>query len=143
MHGSNITRGDVLPSIQPLVIARADFEKLYPVYQKMALALAQTGDVLIVDTIQPSVSSENPSLLSEQANNKPHLPPEGAPIAMSGHALKRPWGCLSIPERAFLGLPAMGAEGVSPSGGGFAAPTLGYYTLIRTATPENEWRVES
>ena len=60
MHGSNFAGRDGLPSIQPFVIARADFEKLYPVYQRMALALVQTGKVLIIDY---SPSSNHPSPL--------------------------------------------------------------------------------
>src|SRR5512133_3046788 len=57
MHASNSLMGGILPSIKPYVIARADFENLLPVYKKMALALVQTGKVLIVGYSQPSTES--------------------------------------------------------------------------------------
>ena len=130
--------------LQPFVIARADFEKLYPVYQKMALALVQTGKVLIVDTIQPSVSSENLPLVSEQANNTPHLPPKGAPSKCTKSPIPAPGGSsCATPERARDVAMSAGAEGAVPHqrGAALPPPTLGYYRLIRNGTPENDWKV--
>jgi hypothetical protein len=142
MHTGNSHDGRLTPAI-PFVIARADFEKLYPVYQKMALALVQTGKVLIVDSIQPPVSSENPSLVSEQANNKPHLPPKGAPSQCTKSPIPAPGGSsCATPERARDVAMSAGAEGETPTvGGGWPPPTLGYYRLIRNETPENDWKV--
>lgn len=114
MHGGNSHEG-LLTSAIPFVIARADFEKLYPVYQKMALALVQTGKVLIIDTIQPPVSSENPSFVSEQANNKPHLPPKGAPSQYTKSPIPAPGGSsCATPERAWDVALSAGAEGACP-----------------------------
>ncbi len=124
MHGSNITRGGILPSIQPFVIARADFEKLYPVYQKMALALVQTGKVLIVDYSQPST-------VSYACQPSTALPAKRDPSFVSGTCHKKPVGMLVHPRKGFFGLGLRGGVGGDPQRGRLAAPSLGYYRLIR------------
>jgi hypothetical protein len=114
MQSGYSQNGTSTPKI-PYVIARADFEKLYPVYQKMALALVQTGKVLIVDTIQLPVSSENPSFVSEQANNEPHLPPKGVPSHCTKSPIPAPGGSSgATPERARDVALSAGAEGACP-----------------------------
>jgi hypothetical protein len=143
MQSGYSQNGTSTPKI-PYVITRSDFSKLYPVYQKMALALVQTGKVLIVDTIQPSVSSANPPLLSEQANNKPHLPPKGVPSYCMKSPIPVPGGSsCATPERARDVALSAGAEGAVPHqwGAALPPPTLGYYRLIRNGTPENDWKV--
>lgn len=50
--------GIFTPSI-PYVIPLSDFLKLYPIFQKMAHALVQTGKVRIVDDSQPSTVSDS------------------------------------------------------------------------------------
>jgi hypothetical protein len=117
MHGSNSTRGDILPSKKPFVVARADFEKLYPVYQKMGLALVQTGDVLIVDT--PPALTGMPSAERQQSDK--HVAP--------------PLGGGGSPSQSEDG----GSRQRYPQGAGVPAP-LGYYRLIRNGA--SEWKIE-
>jgi len=54
MQPSN-TQNGFLPA-SPFVIAMADFHKLLPVYQRMALALQQTGKIHIFDYPQSSTA---------------------------------------------------------------------------------------
>ena len=69
--------GIFTPSI-PYVIPLSDFLKLYPIFQKMARALVQTGKVLIVDDSQPStVSSSHPSSTDPPRKRLPVAPLEG------------------------------------------------------------------
>jgi hypothetical protein len=128
MHGSNTKRSGVLPSIQPLVIARSDFEKLYPVYQKMALALVQTGKVLIVEDTQPSTAP---------------MPPSGgyrncAPSHSGGLVAQE--GAEGVPFRASLD--GDGGFRGTPQRDGHQPVSLGYYRLIRNGTLEKRIGVE-
>jgi len=110
----------------PYVITRSDFSKLYPVYQKMALALMQTGKVIIVDESAP-----------EQ-----ELPPKGVPSHCMKSPMPAPGGSSSAtPERARDVALSAGAEGACPHqwGAALPPPTLGYYRLIRNETSESEW----
>jgi len=147
MHGSNTKRGGILPSKEPFLIARADFEKLDPVYQKMALALVQTGKVIIVDDPQPSTVSSA-------------CQPSTAPMPLSrGYRY-----CAPAPDHGGLvaqegveGVPQKGASrdgvhfGATPDGGLIMTPqrdghqpgSLGNYRLIRNETSENDWSVVS
>ncbi len=58
MNTGNITSGNI-PQIMPYAITLSDFLKLYPIFQKMAHALVQTGKVRIVDDSQPSTVSDS------------------------------------------------------------------------------------
>jgi hypothetical protein len=101
----------ILPLTNPYVITRSDFLKLYPLYQKMALALQQTGKVRIVDDNQPSTVS-----YASLPSTEP-VPPSG--------------GCrYCAPSPAHGGLVAQeGVEGVPHEG----APRDG---VLRGATPD-------
>ena len=60
----------------PYVITRSDFSKLYPVYQKMALALMQTGKVVIVEDIEPALQGM-PTAERESSYQEPAGSPFG------------------------------------------------------------------
>jgi hypothetical protein len=112
----------------PYLLTRSDFSKLYPAYQKMALALMQTGKVVIVDDDEPS-----PALHG--------LAPKGLPSQCTKSPISAPGGPSSAgPERARdVAVSAGGAGGPQPPSGAARRPALGYYRLIRNETPESEW----
>jgi hypothetical protein len=90
--------GTSVPKI-PYVITRSDFSKLYPVYQKMALALMQTGKVIIVDESEPVQV----------------MPPEGAPSHCMKSPMSAPGGSsCATPKRARNVALSAGAEGAGP-----------------------------
>jgi hypothetical protein len=136
MHGGNSQQGGILPQSTPFVIARADFERLYPVFQKMALALVQTGKVRIVGAAQQSTESYAYRQSTEPA------PPSG------GYRY-----CAQSPDHGGMVAQA-GAEGVPfraplDSDGGFIGTpprdghqpvSLGNYRLIRNEP--SEWKIE-
>jgi hypothetical protein len=104
MQSDYSQKGILTPTI-PYVITRSDFEKLYPVYQKMALSLVQTGKVRIVNDIQPSTVSiarapvtesvpitEGYHIGGHQAASDPQsesakVPADVRPICPSGHGV--------------------------------------------------------
>ena len=102
----------------PYVVSLSDFEKLDPMYQKMALALVQTGKVLIVDT--PPALTGMPSAERQQSGK--HVAP---PLGGGGSPSQNEDG---------------GSRRRSPQEAGVPA-SLGNYRLIRNEMPENVWTV--
>ncbi len=102
----------------PYKINRSDFEKLYPVYQEMGLALVQTGKVIIVDDTQPV------TLLSE-------CQPSTAPMPLSRgyHYCARSPTCGGfVAQEGVEGVPQKGAPrvgvqfGATPGGESIRTP---------------------
>lgn len=124
-------RDGPLPSMMPFVIARADFEKLYPIYQKMALALVKTGKVLIVDYYRSLTDSA-----AYQQSTAP-VPPSGG----YRHCAPSPDGGLVAQEGAEgvprgVSLEGDGGSFGTPQRGGHQPASLGYYRLIRNEQKE-------
>ena len=130
MQLGNSQNGILTPSI-PYVIPLSDFLKLYPIFQKMAQALVQTGKVRIVDDSQPSTVSS-----SQPPSTDP--PRKCLPVAaLEGRYHIRP------PRRRKSFLPEFGDSHVTQArredgGGGEPAglAPLGNYRLIRNGTTE-------
>jgi len=141
MHSSNSQQGDAPTSIQPFVIARADFEKLYPIYQKIALALVRTGKVLIVDYCQSlthSATCQPSTATSAPVTSTAPMPPSGgyricAPSPDHGGMVAQA-GAEGVPH----GAPLAGDGGScwTPQRGGHQPASLGYFRLIRNEQRE-------
>jgi len=119
MQSGYSQNGTSTPKI-PYVITRSDFSKLYPVYQKMALALMQTGKVIIVDESAP-----------EQ-----ELTPKGSPSHCMKSPMSAPGGSSgATPERARNVALSAGAEGAVPHQWGAACrhPLLAHIILSDTS----------
>lgn len=129
MHGSNSKRSGILPLRQPFVIARADFEKLYPVYQKMALALVQTGKVLIIDYSPSLDPSALPALqgLPSAERDCSYREPTGSPFGGWGESPR----CAGGAWGAAAPLHRRGVATATPPSNGLQAVALGNYRLIR------------
>lgn len=129
MHSGHNPKDKLLPV--PFVIARADFNKLFPVYQLMALALEKTGKVRIVDGVSPSTDAaacqESTELPREAGDHRNPTEPHSTDRAgLAVRPAKGRWRR----RRAVAG----SASWPNPAGGHQPA-SLGYYRLIRNGTP--------
>lgn len=104
----------------PYVITWSDFSKLYPVYQKMALALMQTGKVIIVEDIEPALQGL-PAAERESSSQEPTGSPFGGWGASPRYA-GGAWGAAAPLHRR-------GVAAAIPPSNGLQAVALGpYYT---------------
>jgi len=134
---SGYAQKDIFTPKMPFVLARADFNKLYPVYQLMALALEKTGAVRIVDGVSPSTdaaacvaSTELPREAGDHHNTTEPHSTDRAGLAV--RPAKGRWRWRKAEEGS--------ASRPNPSGGHQPA-SLGYYRLIRNGTSVRAGRV--
>ncbi len=130
--------------VSPFVIAKADFHQLFPVYQRMALALQQTGKIRIVDSAQPSTEPTSLSggyrnggqqAASDHQNESARLPADVRPIFPSGKGVStssRESDCGECV--AIVGC----SLGTRSSAAGETAP-LGSYKITHTGRQQQTW----